>query len=178
MVRAPMLGKTAGGGGARAVALVGIGEQQPTILADPWWRALQIHRVRYVAAAHAAGADVLLGFGHSRVPSRVRRLPTPRQFQREFLRVRARYPWVHEFVTWNEANHCSQPTCRRPDVAEGLPPPRARPQAHLGAAQLHRRQPLPHSRDAQPPPDGAGSGVVHRDRRPGRAKQRVAGGVP
>jgi hypothetical protein len=24
---------------------------------------------------------------------------------------------VHEFLTWNEANHCSQPTCRRPDVA-------------------------------------------------------------
>jgi hypothetical protein len=155
MVRAPMLGKTAGGGAARAVALVavalalavpasaraadplvGIGEQHPTIFADPWWRALQTHRVRYVAAwdalrydwsraevdaymgaAHAAGADVLLGFGHSRVPSRVRRLPTPRQFQREFLRFRARYPWVHEFVTWNEANHCSQPTCRRPDVA-------------------------------------------------------------
>jgi hypothetical protein len=155
MVRAPMLGKTAGGGVARAVALVavavalaapasahaaeplvGIGEQHPTIFADPWWRALEAHRVRYVvawdalrfdwsraevdsymAAAHAADANVLLGFGHSRVPSRVRRLPTPRQFQREFLRFRARYPWVHEFLTWNEANHCSQPTCRRPDIA-------------------------------------------------------------
>jgi hypothetical protein len=38
---------------------------------------------------------------------------------REFLRFRARYPWVTDYVTWNEANHCSQPTCRRPDrVAE------------------------------------------------------------
>ena len=54
---------------------------------DPWWRALQIHRVRfvtgwdalrydwsraeadaYMAAARAAGVEVLLGFGHSRIP--------------------------------------------------------------------------------------------------------------
>ena len=236
MVRAPMLGKTAGGGVARAVALVAVAlalargprplappsrssasaSSTPTIFADPWWRALQTHRVRYVAAwdalrydwsraevdaymaaAHAAGADVLLGFGHSRVPSRAPRLPTPRQFRREFLRFRARYPWVHEYLTWNEANHCSQPTCRRPDVAaryynalrracrdctivaaDVLDTRRcrrgsrrsaigARPHADLGAAQLHRRQPLPHARDAQPPARGAGRGLVHRDRRAG-----------
>jgi hypothetical protein len=153
MVRAPMLGKTARAGVARAVTLVavafalaapaaaadpavGIGEQHPGMFGDPWWGALQIHRVRfvtgwdalrydwsraeadaYMTAARAAGVEVLLGFGHSRVPSRAHRLPTPRQFRREFLRFRARYPWVREYLTWNEANHCSQPTCRRPDVA-------------------------------------------------------------
>jgi hypothetical protein len=116
--------------------LVGIGEQHAEIFADPFWQRLELPRVRYVvawdalhwpdqlaetdaymAAARAAGADVLLGFGHSRVPSRVRVLPSPRRLQREFLAIRARYPWVHEFLTWNEANHCSQPTCRRPAVA-------------------------------------------------------------
>ena len=35
--------------------------------------------------------------------------------EREFAEFRARYPWVTNYVTWNEANHCSQPTCRRPD---------------------------------------------------------------
>jgi hypothetical protein len=152
-LHAPMLGKTGGGGALAALLvvvlllaapaaaraadpLVGVGEQHANIFSDPWWQALETHRVRYVVAwdalrydwarqeadgymnaAHAAGADVLLGFGHSRVPSRARLLPSPRRFRTEFLRFRARYPWVHEFLTWNEANHCSQPTCRRPDVA-------------------------------------------------------------
>jgi hypothetical protein len=119
-----------------AEPLIGVGEQHTDIFADPWWQVLQIHRVRYItgwdalrydwsrdetdaymAAAHAAGAEILLGFGHSRELGRSRVLPSPRQFRREFLRFRARYPWVREFLTWNEANHCSQPTCRRPDVA-------------------------------------------------------------
>jgi len=122
---------------ARAAdALVGVGEQHPAIFADPWWRELQTQRVRYIAAwdalrydwsraevdaylgaARAAGAEVLLGFGHSRTPGRTHRAPTPRQFLGEFRRFRARYPWVREYLTWNEANHCSQPTCRRPDMA-------------------------------------------------------------
>jgi polysaccharide biosynthesis protein PslG len=119
-----------------AEPLTGIGDQQAAMLSDPFWQELALPRVRYVvawdalhwreqrdeadaylAAARAAGADVLLSFGHSRVRSRVRVLPSPGRFRREFLRFRARYPWVHEFLTWNEANHCSQPTCRRPDVA-------------------------------------------------------------
>src|SRR4051794_2653890 len=125
------------GASARAAEpLVGIGDQKAAMLSAPFWRELALPRVRYVVAwdalqfpdqraeadayltaARAAGADVLLSFGHSRVASRVRVLPSPGRFGREFRRFRARYPWVHEFLTWNEANHCSQPTCRRPDVA-------------------------------------------------------------
>jgi hypothetical protein len=119
-----------------AEPLTGIGEQHPEIFGDPFWRELSLPRIRYVvawdalhfpdqraetdaylAAARAAGAQVLLGFGHSRIPSRARVLPSPRRFRGEFLAFRARYPWLREFLTWNEANHCSQPTCRRPDVA-------------------------------------------------------------
>jgi hypothetical protein len=125
------------GAPARAAApLVGIGDQKAAMLSDPFWRELALPRVRYVVAwdalrfrdqrdetdayltaARAAGADVLLSFGHSRIRSRVRMLPSPGRFGREFQRFRARYPWVHEFLTWNEANHCSQPTCRRPGMA-------------------------------------------------------------
>ena len=28
--------------------------------------------------------------------------------------MRARHPWVRNFATWNEANHCGEPTCHRP----------------------------------------------------------------
>ena len=34
-----------------------------------------------------------------------------------FLSFRARYPFVTEFITWNEGNHHSQPTARRPGLA-------------------------------------------------------------
>ena len=43
-------------------------------------------------------------------------LPTPERFLFEFRRFRARYPWVSEFATWNEANHCGEPTCHRPEL--------------------------------------------------------------
>ena len=73
---------------------------------------------RYMAAAENAGARVLLGFSHSRSRfKRVRKtLPSPRRFRREFLRFRARYPFIKEYLTWNEANHRGQPTWNRPKL--------------------------------------------------------------
>jgi hypothetical protein len=127
------------GAPARAAAtppLVGIGEQNREIFTDAQWRALGLEDVRviasydalhsswqradldsYMAAAHAAGARVLLGFGHSRLEGREHHLPSVATFAREFLAFRARYPWVKDFLTWNEANHCSQPTCNDPERA-------------------------------------------------------------
>ena len=124
---------------ARAAArppVVGIGEQVPDMFSDPYWWALGIKDVRvlaswdalrtkwqredldtYMNAARVAGARVLLAFGHSRDDGRHHVLPSVARFTREFLRFRSRYPWVHDYLTWNEGNHCSQPTCRRPEVA-------------------------------------------------------------
>src|SRR5262249_2092600 len=116
---------------ARAAAppLVGIGEQSPEMFSDAKWQALGLKDLRviasydalhsswqraaldaYMAGARAAGARVLLGFGHSRIAGHEHFLPTVATFKREFLRFRARYPWVKDYLTWNEANHCSQPT--------------------------------------------------------------------
>ncbi|MGH2855053.1 MAG: hypothetical protein ACRDLF_12785, partial [Solirubrobacteraceae bacterium] len=33
---------------------------------------------------------------------------------RQFRVLHARYPWVTDFATWNEANYCGQPTCHSP----------------------------------------------------------------
>jgi hypothetical protein len=120
-----------------APAVIGIGEQSRAIFTDPGWAALRSRDVRYIApwdaligprwqreetdaylnAAGAAGARVLLAFGHSRTRERRRTLPSPRVFRREFLKFHRRYPWVTNYLTWNEANHCSQPTCHRPGRA-------------------------------------------------------------
>jgi hypothetical protein len=116
--------------------VIGVGEQDPSFFTNEHFRALGLRDVRvivgwdalsnrweraeldaYMAAAEEAGARVLLGFGHSRVSGRTRRLPSPARFRREFLRFRARYPLVRDYLTWNEANHCGQPTCRRPERA-------------------------------------------------------------
>ncbi|WP_028063791.1 hypothetical protein [Solirubrobacter soli] len=117
---------------AHAAPLVGIGEQSPEMFSDADYAALDVHHARYVAPwdalhdpwettkldsylldAKTQGTHVLLSFGRSNRHTRT--LPSARTLAHEFKRFRARYPWVTDYVTWNEANHCSQPTCRRPD---------------------------------------------------------------
>jgi hypothetical protein len=120
---------------ASARLTVGIGEQNPVFFADKRWQRLKIRHVRIVvpwnvlhsgwqtaeldawmAAAKARRARVLMTFGHSR-ERRVRYLPTRDELAREFRALRRRYPYVRTFQTWNEANHGTQPTERRPDRA-------------------------------------------------------------
>ena len=123
-------------GASAAPTAVGIGEQGEAIFSNIDWLVMGSRDVRYIApwdtlmtkwqrdetdaymaAAQRVGARVLLGFGHSRVKKRRRTLPSPKVFRREFLRFRKRYPHVTTYLTWNEANHCSQPTCRKPGRA-------------------------------------------------------------
>jgi hypothetical protein len=56
----------------------------------------------------------LLSFTHS--SSNRRQLPSPERLLYEFRRFRARYPWVTDYASWNEANHCGEPTCHRPEL--------------------------------------------------------------
>jgi len=123
---------------AAAPLVVGIGEQHSSMFASPAWQQLGSPDVRYIvawdaldsrwqrdetdaymAAAENAGARVLLGFSHSRSRfKRVRKsLPSPRRFRRVFKRFRARYPFIKNYLTWNEANHRGQPTWNRPKMA-------------------------------------------------------------
>jgi hypothetical protein len=119
-----------------ATPLIGIGEQHPQIFTDEAFAPLGIKDVRFVAAYDALSSDwqraeldgylqaartanvrVLLGFGHSRVAERAHTLPSVKAFEREVVKFRQRYPWIRDYLTWNEANHCSQPTCRNPKRA-------------------------------------------------------------
>ena len=122
---------------AAGVPAIGIGEQKPEMFSDPGWLQLGLRDARYVTpwdtledpvqlerldrwmdAARRAGARVVLGLAHSLRSERwARTLPTPRQFRRGFLRIRARYPGVRSWITWSEANHAGALTWRRPDRA-------------------------------------------------------------
>ena len=112
---------------------IGIADQKPDMFFDERFHAVGIRHARlavgwdalsspwqveqldaWMAAARMAGVDPLVSFGHSRTKRRA--LPTPERYLYEFRRFRARYPWVRDFATWNEANHCGEPTCHRPTL--------------------------------------------------------------
>jgi hypothetical protein len=115
---------------------LGMSEQDPAMFDSPDFKALGVRTARLVvgwdaletgweraeldAWVHAAdrdGVKVLLSLGHSRRRGREHVLPSRYEFRRQFLALRKRYPQVREYVAWNEANHRSQPTWRRPEKA-------------------------------------------------------------
>ena len=114
---------------------IGIADQKPNMFVDSRFVELGIRHARLAVGwdvltdrrsaaeletwlAHAKANDVepLISFMHSRGRNR-RALPTPLRMRREFRKLRKLYPWVTTFATWNEANHCGEPLCRRPKTA-------------------------------------------------------------
>jgi hypothetical protein len=112
---------------------IGIADQKPDMFTDLRFLSSDLHFARravpwdaltsptqtaeldaWLAAAHTARVNPLLSFTHS--TSQRRRLPTPERLLYEFRRFRARYPWVTDYASWNEANHCGEPTCHRPEL--------------------------------------------------------------
>jgi hypothetical protein len=112
---------------------IGIADQKPDMFSDPRFIESGIKHARravpwdalasptqtaqldvWMNAARADGVDPLISFTHSSTNRRL--LPTPERLLYEFRRFRARYPWVNEYAAWNEANHCGEPTCHRPEL--------------------------------------------------------------
>jgi hypothetical protein len=85
------------------------------------WNALLIpyERERLAQWLDGARADhltVLVTFDHAADPLRYT-LPSVAEFSSLFRRFRAEYPWVTEFVTWNESNYYGEPTSTHPGRA-------------------------------------------------------------
>jgi hypothetical protein len=137
--------------------IVGIGDQKPDMFFDDRFTDMGIAHARinigwdemyflpradalkdWMDAAHNAGVSPLVTFGHSWQPGRRRILPTVDEFVTAFVRFRLLYPWVKDFATWNEANHCGEPTCHRPGlVADYYDALHAEcPSCHILAAEL------------------------------------------
>ena len=122
---------------ASARLAVGVGDQKPATFQDARFQALGVQHTRYIApwngvledpgaldrwlsAARVAGVRPLVAFGHAagdRCPHRPCTLPSVGRYRYAFKKFRERYPWVRTFQPWNEANHASQPTARRPKRA-------------------------------------------------------------
>ena len=117
---------------ARAV-VIGMADQKPDMFFDARFAKLGIHHARITVPwdwrrydwqireldewfffARLEGVSPLVSFGHSRVDRR--QLPSPERLGREVRRFRRRWPFATTFATWNEANHCGEPTCHRPEL--------------------------------------------------------------
>ena len=121
---------------AARAPVVGIGDQHPYMFSDPdflrlgvthsrlllswdWYRdpATVAQTDQWIAAARTAGVRPLIAFNRSWHPSGHRKLPSLTLYKKSFRLLRARYPHVRDFSAWNEANHSSQPTARKPRAA-------------------------------------------------------------
>jgi hypothetical protein len=115
---------------------VGIGDQNPHMFLDPAFQKLGVKHSRlalawdwyrdpwtvtqtdaWVGAAQAAGVKPLIAFSRNWRAGGERYLPSLRLYRKSFRAFRARYPHVTEFSAWNEANHTTQPTARKPRAA-------------------------------------------------------------
>src|SRR4051812_19636258 len=117
-----------------AAPLIGMGEQKPDMFSDPRFHRLGLRDVRYIApwdvlrdgaqrtrldawveAARLEGTPILIGFQHSMRSRRLAHtLPTRAQFAAQFRQIHARYPFVRNWIAWNEANHPLALTAHRP----------------------------------------------------------------
>jgi hypothetical protein len=113
---------------------IGIGDQHPQSFTQPLFQQLHFRYARvivpwdvlrrpdevarvdaWLSAAQASRIRPLVSFEHSRVNPR--KLPSTGQYKREFKAFRKRYPFVRDYSPWNEINHQSQPTFRKPKAA-------------------------------------------------------------
>jgi hypothetical protein len=133
-------------GAASARLVVGVSDNHPAMLGDPLFQQLGAKHVRlvvswdamaarakgdneitdrvepYVAAADAAGAEVMVAFEHhrgapvncatSRQPQC--RLPSVAAYRRQVAKFVKAFPQVRYVTAWNEANHKAQPTFDNP----------------------------------------------------------------
>jgi hypothetical protein len=115
--------------------VVGMGEQSPDLFADARFQETGIRHARLIVPydvvkaggwpllvadlwlerARRGGIEPFISFSHAMAKKRQFKLPSVRQYRARVSEFMARYPWVREFSTWNEANHTGvQPTGRHP----------------------------------------------------------------
>jgi hypothetical protein len=129
---------------AEAKYKVGLGEQSTSMFDSARWQSLKLKRVRYLVPwnwsqsastraavtaymtrARAARQQVLVAFtarGGCYVNGRYSkrkacRAPSAKAYRASFRAFDGQFPWVKTYSAWNEVNHVSQPTYRKPKLA-------------------------------------------------------------
>jgi Glycosyl hydrolase catalytic core len=116
--------------------IVGVGDQNAAMFSSSAFKKLGVRHSRLVLAwdwyrdpnavyqtdvwmqqAQAAGVRPLVAFNRNWRSNGHRKLPSLTLYRKSFRVVRERYPWVTDYSAWNEANHSSQPTSKKPYMA-------------------------------------------------------------
>jgi Glycosyl hydrolase catalytic core len=122
---------------------VGLSEQNAAMFDQSRWQSLKLKRVRYIVPwnwrsrsergqveafmnrARAARQDVLVSFNSRRgcfngtrySRRKACRAPSAKAYRASFRAFDNKFPWVKTYSAWNEVNHLSQPTYRKPGLA-------------------------------------------------------------
>ncbi len=129
---------------AEAKYRVGVGDQHAAMFDSARWQSLKLKRTRYIVPwnwnkdaaltaevtaymnrARAARQQVLVAFTarngcwnngrYSR--SKACRAPSAKAYRSSFRAFDNAFPWVKTYSAWNEVNHASQPTYKKPGLA-------------------------------------------------------------
>jgi hypothetical protein len=115
--------------------VIGVGDQNGRFFENARFRGLGIHHARLIVPwdaikypwqverldkwlgdARRTGVVPLIVFGRSITEQYRTMLPSVADYTETLAAFRARYPWITEYATWNEPNHCNQPTCHDPEI--------------------------------------------------------------
>ena len=130
---------------AQAKPRIGLSEQNPAVFDQANWSKLKLKRVRYVLpwdyaknaanhaevtafmnAARAHKQDVLVTFSATRgcfLNNRYKKsrkackAPSQKAYKAAIKAFRKEFPYAKTFTPWNEVNHVSQPTYKKPKLA-------------------------------------------------------------
>ena len=129
---------------AEAKYRVGVGDQNASMFDSARWQSLKLKRTRvivpwdwnknaaetayftdYMNRARAARQQVLVSFtahsgcwnGKRYSRSRACRAPSAKAYRSSFRKFDNAFPWVKTYSAWNEINHVSQPTFKKPGLA-------------------------------------------------------------
>jgi len=130
---------------AQAKVRVGLSEQNPEMFAESNWQKLKLKKVRYILpwdyakspgnhaevrdfmnAARAKRQDILVTYSASRgcfVNNRYAKrraackAPSAKAYKAAVRAFRKEFPYTKTFTPWNEVNHISQPTYKKPKLA-------------------------------------------------------------
>jgi hypothetical protein len=129
---------------AEAKYKVGIGDQSASMYDSARWQSLKLKRTRYIVPwnwnksaatraavtaymnrARAARQQVLVAFtaragcynGRRYSKRKACRAPSAKKYRSSFRAFDNAFRWVKTYSAWNEVNHVSQPTYRKPKLA-------------------------------------------------------------
>jgi hypothetical protein len=123
---------------AKVKVAVGLGDQQASMFANPFYQALGLKKTRYfipwdgidraydraradefVANANSLGVKVLMHISTNDLRPKIGKLPTVARYKSKVKRLVKRYRarGVKDWGVWNEANHNTQETYKNPKRA-------------------------------------------------------------